>query len=77
MCRYGALVIGQHYLEISESLRVVWLDNGRKAAARVAWHVRKQDGQPEVGNFWELDWNRGRVDLSHPPPGPESDSQPC
>ena len=63
--RYGALVKCQHYLEIGESLRVVRLDNGRKASARVAWQVRKQDGQPEVGiefqdcdNFWELDWNR-------------------
>jgi hypothetical protein len=63
--RYGALVKCQHYLEIGESLRVVRLDNGRKAVARVAWHGRKQDGQPEVGiefpdcdNFWELDWNR-------------------
>jgi hypothetical protein len=63
--RYGALVKCQHYLEIGESLRVVRLDNGRKAVARVAWHARRQDGQPEVGiefpdcdNFWELDWNR-------------------
>jgi len=63
--RYGALVKCQHYLEIGESLRVVRLDNGRKAVARVAWHARKQDGQPEIGiefpdcdNFWGLDWNR-------------------
>jgi PilZ domain-containing protein len=63
--RYGALVKCQHYLEIGESLSVVRLDNGRKAVARVAWHVRNQDGQPEVGiefpdcdNFWELEWNR-------------------
>jgi hypothetical protein len=63
--RYGALVKCQHYLEIGESLCVVRLDNGRKAVARVAWLIRNQDGQPEVGiefpdcdNFWELDWNR-------------------
>jgi PilZ domain len=63
--RYGALVKCQHYLEIGESLSVVRLDNGRKAVARVAWHVRNQDGQPQVGiefpdcdNFWELDWTR-------------------
>lgn len=63
--RYGALVKCQHNLEVGESLRVVRLDNGRKAVARVAWHGRKQDGQPEVGiefsgcdNFWELDWTR-------------------
>jgi PilZ domain len=63
--RYGALVKCQHYLEIGESIRVVRLDNGRKTVARVAWHVRNQDGQPQVGiefpdcdNFWELDWTR-------------------
>ena len=63
--RYGALVKCQHYPEIGESLGVVRLDNGRKAIARVAWHVRKGDGQAEVGiefpdcdNFWELDWKR-------------------
>src|SRR5271157_3032763 len=63
--RYGASVKCQHYLEIGESIRVVRLDNGRKADARVAWHLRKQDGHPKVGieflncdNFWELDWTR-------------------
>ena len=63
--RYGALVKCQHYLEIGESLRVVRLDNGRKADARVAWYQRKKLGESEVGiefsdcdNFWELDWNR-------------------
>jgi PilZ domain-containing protein len=63
--RYGALAKCQHYLEIGESLSVVRLDNGQKAVARVAWHVRNQDGQPKVGiefpdcdNSWELEWNR-------------------
>jgi hypothetical protein len=63
--RYGASVKCQHYLEIGESIRVVRLDNGRKADARVVWHVRKQDEHPKVGveflncdNFWELDWAR-------------------
>jgi PilZ domain len=63
--RYGALVKCQHYVEVGESLRVVRLDNGRKAIARVAWRGREQEAEPEVGiefsecdNFWELDWNR-------------------
>ena len=63
--RYGALVKTRRSLEIDENLRVVRLDNGRKAVARVAWHVRKKRGQAEIGieflncdNFWELDWNK-------------------
>lgn len=63
--RYGAIVKCQHYLETGESIGVVRLDNGRRAEARVAWHGRKQDGEPRVGieflnceNFWELDWSR-------------------
>jgi hypothetical protein len=63
--RYGALVKCQRSLEIGENLRVVRLDNGRKADARVAWHARKKRGQAEIGieflncdNFWELDWNK-------------------
>lgn len=63
--RYGALVKTQRSLEIGENLRVERLDNGRKAVARVAWHVRKKRGQAETGieflncdNFWELDWNK-------------------
>jgi PilZ domain len=63
--RYGASLKCQRYLEIGESIRVERLENGRKADARVAWHLRKQDGQPKVGieflncdNFWELDWTK-------------------
>jgi hypothetical protein len=63
--RYGALVKSQGSPEIGETLRVVRLDNGRKAVARVAWQVRKKRGQSEIGieflncdNFWELDWNK-------------------
>jgi len=63
--RYGALVNTQRSLEIGENLRVERLDNGRKAVARVAWHVRKKHRQAEIGieflncdNFWELDWNK-------------------
>jgi len=63
--RYGALVNTQRSLEIGENLRVERLDNGRKAVARVAWHVRKKRRQAEMGieflncdNFWELDWNK-------------------
>lgn len=63
--RYVALVKCQRCLEIGENLRVVRLDNGRKAVARVAWQVRKKHGLGEIGleflncdNFWELDWDR-------------------
>jgi hypothetical protein len=63
--RYGALVKCQHYVETGESLRVVRLENGRKANTHVVWHMRKQDGQAKAGieflncdNFWELDWTR-------------------
>jgi PilZ domain len=63
--RYGALVKTRRSLEIDENLRVERLDNGRKAVARVAWHVRKKRRQAEIGieflncdNFWELDWNK-------------------
>ena len=61
--RCGALVTCQQRVEIDQRLRVVRMDNGREARARVAWCQRKRRGQPEVGiefvdcdNFWELDW---------------------
>lgn len=63
--RYGALVKWQHSLEIGECVRVVRLDNARKADARVVWYQPKEHGLSEGGiefqdseNFWDLDWNR-------------------
>jgi len=61
--RCGALVTCQQRVEINQRLRVVRMDNGHEARARVAWCQRKRRGLPEVGiefvdcdNFWELDW---------------------
>jgi hypothetical protein len=47
--RYGALVTCQQRVEIDQRLRVVRMDNGREAHARVAWYQRKRRGQPEAG----------------------------
>jgi len=62
--RHGALVGFEHPVEVGERLRVVRVDNGHGAQARVAWYRRKRRGQPEVGleftdceNFWEADWD--------------------
>ncbi len=60
--RYGALVRCVHSVETDERIRIVRMDNGREAHARVAWHQRRE-GLPDMGidfldcdNFWELDW---------------------
>ncbi len=62
--RHGAFVEFQHPVEINERLRVVRMDYGREAQARVAWYRRKRRGQSEAGleftdceNFWEVDWD--------------------
>ena len=69
--RCGALVTCQHPVEIDQRLRVVRMDNGHEARARVAWCQQKRRGLPEVGiefvdcdNFWELDW--GTAEPTHP-----------
>ncbi len=68
--RCGALVTCQHPVEIDQRLRVVRMDNGHEARARVAWHQRKRRSGPEVGiefvecdNFWGLDW--GTTEPAH------------
>ena len=62
--RYGALAQCEHSLEIDETLRVIRIDSGRAADARVAWCQRKSEGQRDIGiefldcdNFWGLDWD--------------------
>lgn len=62
--RYGASTRCQHPLEIDEILRVIRMDTGRAADARVAWSREKSEGQHDVGiefldcdNFWGLDWD--------------------
>lgn len=62
--RHGALVGLQHPVAIGEWLRVVRMENGREAQARVTWYRRKRRGQLEAGleftncdNFWGVDWD--------------------
>lgn len=61
--RHGALTHCGHPLEIGQSLRVIRVDDGKAADARVAWCQGTSEGLRDVGiefqdcpNFWGLDW---------------------
>ncbi len=62
--RHGALVRCNHRLEADQRFRVVRLDNGQQARARVAWYPRNKERPTEVAiefldcdNFWGMDWS--------------------
>ncbi len=62
LSRHGALVECHHPVQVGETLKVLRLDTGQEAQARVAWHRRKGSGWSEIGieftspvDLWEVD----------------------